>query len=201
MITDWYYTSDELENWIVDSTQFHFEMVDQNGITREFLNRNNQHYFSGGSSYFAGIKYSKSEREYYYQQFSSNYQDSYNISINPALNSYWGEQITFYLNDLHFTYDYLFDEVINIETNGHYEYLRINSDGIQGDSLFGSKFKILDRFEVDNHWYENVFHFHLEDFKSSWNEFTITDVYYAQNTGLLRYEMNNGLVFERVRKD
>lgn len=197
MITDWYYTSDELEKWIVDSTQFRFEMIDQNGITREFVNGTNSHYFSEGTGYFAGIKYSRTQREYYYQMFTSNYNDNFNISLNPALNTYWGEQISFSLADLRFTYDFIFDEIIYIETDRHYEHLRINSDGIQNDSLFKSTFQVIQNFEVNNQVYATVFHFHLADFQSNWTPNTITDVYYAQEKGLVQYNINNGLVLKR----
>jgi hypothetical protein len=196
-ITDWYYTSDDLEKWIVDSTQFRFEMIDQNGITREFINRSNEHYFSEGNSYFAGVKYSRSQREYFYQQFKSNYNDNFNISITPEHKSYWGEQISFNISDLHFSYDFFFNEVLSIETNGQSKHVIIYTDGIQSDSLFKSTFQLIDIFEVGDQSYERVFHFHLNDFKSIWNENTITDVYYAQGVGLVQYNINNGLILKR----
>ena len=202
MITDWYYTSDELEKWIPDSTELNFIMHDQNGISRDYLNWWNNHNFSGGSSSFAGVTYHKSQREYYYQSFRSNYFDEYSISIDPAFNDdYWGEQIRFEINNVGFQYDFMFEEILDLDVNDHRESLQVSSEGIESDSLFKSTFELLDSYRVGNTTYGKTFHFELLDMQQYWDEFTIIEIYYAQNTGLLRYEMKNGLVFERVTRE
>jgi len=177
---------------------FNWYFSSENGISREFINRENAHYFLGGSSAFAGVTFHKSQREYFYQNFSSNYGDKLSISIDLLFqDGYWGEHLTFYLNDLNFTYDFMFDEIINLESIGHYESLRITSAGIESDALFQSKFEVLENVRVNEVTYPKIFHFQLADFKELWTDYTITHVYYAQKTGLLKYGLNNGLIFVR----
>lgn len=197
MITDWYYTSDELEKWLVDTTQFRFEMVDQYGITREFVNRTNSHGFSESTGYIAFIKDQQSNREYFYQQFQSNYNDNFSIGIDPETNSFIGEQISFSFADMDFTYDLLIEKVVRGRLNNQFKTLNINSEGIQEDSLFKSKFEIITNFETSNQVYEKVFHFHLADFESYWTPTTITDIYFAQKIGLIQYNVKNGQVLKR----
>lgn len=198
-ITDWYYVSDDLKEWlVVDSINFRFMVKDNHSIGREFVMIENGHEFSPGSSYFAGIKYHVSQRENYYQRFGSNYGDSYSISLNPTFNDdIFGEQIDFYLQNLSFSYDFKFEEIIRLETNNQYRWLTITSEGIEDNTLFQSTVEFLDEITMNDQIYFDILHFQLKDFEPFWNENTITEVYYARKLGLLRYKMNNGLTFER----
>ncbi|MFA9389215.1 MAG: hypothetical protein ACERKD_05385 [Prolixibacteraceae bacterium] len=89
------------------------------------------------------------------------------------------------------------EEITSIEVNSYHENLPVSSDGIETDKRFKSSWAIIDSLTVRNLNYTNVFHFQLNDFQEHWNAFTITDVYYAQKVGLIKYKMNNGLNFER----
>lgn len=197
MITTWYYTSDEIEKWLVDSTQFQVTMQDQNGIAREFKNWNNVHTFTSGAGYFAGIKTHKSQNEYYHQQFRSSYFDEFTVSVYPKLNEVLGDQLDFGINSTMFKYDFIHEEIVSIDVNNHHEALRINSEGIENDTLFSSTFEIIENYAMNGTNYGTSFHFTLNDFSYLWDEFTITEVYFAQGTGLLQYKMKNGLVFKR----
>lgn len=197
-ITKWHYTSDELEKWLIDSSNLRFFMVDQNGISREFVNFQNVHDFSEGRSYFAGVNYSISQRENFYQNFGSNYNDVLSASINPAYDDCcYGERFTFSLNSLSFTYDFLLEMIVLIETNCNYLNLLISSEGVEDEPLICSKVEFVDEFQIGQTTYSNVLHFVLSDFKSDWAKYTVTEVYYAQQIGLLSYKYNNGLVFNR----
>lgn len=200
-ITDWYYTSDEQEKWMADSTISTFKMIDENGISREFYRSQSDHYYLGGSSYFAGIKYHKSQREYSYQRFRSNYNDDYYIDIHASFDDETnGGDITFSLNDTEFKYDYSFDELVRIGIADTTKWLRTNSAGIQ-DDLFQSSFEFIDDYTLDGKTYDRVFHFHLDDFEEYRNPKTITDIYYAQKLGLVRFETNAGIIVNRVSNE
>lgn len=197
VITDWYYLDEEQKGWLVDSTNLSFVMCDQNGISRAFVQNEKDHYFLEGSSFFAGIKHGMSQREYYYQNFQSNYQDRLNISMHADIESdISGGDLWISLNDLTFSYDYFHEEITKIELRDTMVWLSVTSDGIE-DSMFNSTLMFLDEYTQDDITYEDVFYFNLNDFHAIWNDNTITELYFSKGIGLLRYNLNNGLVFKR----
>ena len=197
-ITDWYYTSDEQENWITDSTIMRFQMMDENGITREFYRFESDHYYLGGSSYFAGIKYHKSQREYSFQRFRSNYNDNYYIDIHASFDDdIDGGDFTFSLNDVEFMYDYSYNEIVRLGVADTLKWLHTNSAGIQ-DDLFHSSVEFIDNYTLDGTSYARVFHFQLNDFSEYWTPNTVTEVYYAQMLGLVRFVTNAGVTVDRI---
>ncbi len=68
---------------------------------------------------------------------------------------------------------------------------------VEDELLICSKVEFVDEFQIGQTTYSNVLHFVLSDFKSDWAKYTVTEVYYAQQIGLLSYKYNNGLVFNR----
>lgn len=197
-ITQWYKVHEDTKLWLTDSSGFCFRMADQNGITREYINYQNTHDFSKGESFFGGVKYRISQRENYYQSFSSTFNDVFSFSLSPGYDDgYWGERISLSINSLSFTYDFLLDKLVSVETNCNYLTLTITSSGIENDSLIHSTIDFYDEFELNRTTYPHVFHFILSDFQSEWTEYTVAEVFYAQQIGLLRYKYNNGLVFNR----
>ncbi|HOO83271.1 MAG TPA: hypothetical protein PLS94_01795 [Prolixibacteraceae bacterium] len=194
-----YHLSDTISQWLVsDSVFMRFEMTDNNGINREYFMHANEHDETLGSSYFMGIKTQVSFTEYYFQRFRSNYSDEFSISLYPSYNDdVYGEQIHFSLNDLSFHYDNHLNIITNIYMGSHYLNLRITSEGVEDDSLISSSLCFPGSFSINGKEYSKLFHFKLNDLKEYWDDYTITDIYYAQGVGLLRYDMNNGLIFTR----
>jgi len=193
--------TDSITEWVVtDTSLFRFEMTDNKGISREFVIRTNEHDYSLGSSYFMGIKTSVTHTEYYYQHFQSNYFDTFSFYIYPAdSEEMFGESIQFYINTLGFHFDFKHKVVTNIYLDNHYKDIFITSAGIESDTLLNSVFTTLDSLTVNGIVYFNLFHFQLNDLSEYWDDYTITDIYFAQKTGLVRYRMNNGLVFDRFK--
>jgi hypothetical protein len=66
----------------------------------------------------------------------------------------------------------------------------------QGEEIF-SEVEILDSYSTSFHEYDTVMFFQLQDFKDKWGDFTVNKIYMAKNIGLIKYEMNNGISFER----
>lgn len=197
-ITKWYKVSEETKLWLADSSGFCFRMADQNGITREYLNEQNTHDFSEGESFFGGVKYRISQRENYYQSFSSTFNDVFSFSLSPGYDDgYWGERISLSINSLSFTYDFLLDRLVTVETNFNYLSHKITSSGVENDSLIHSTIDFYDEIELNGTIYPHVFHFILSDFQQNWTEYTVTEVYYARKLGLLEYRYKNGLSFTR----
>lgn len=194
-----YYLSDTITHWLVSDTAFmRFEVVDNNGIDREYFMHANEHDNTIGSSYFMGVKTQVSFTEYCYQRFRSNYFDEFSIYLYPSFNDdVYGEQIHFSINDLSFHYDNNLNIVTDIYFGSHYLNLRITSDGVEDKSLISSSLSFLDSISINGKEYSNLFHFKLNDLKEYWDDYTITDIYFAQGVGLLRYDMYNGLIFTR----
>lgn len=200
-ITDWYFTSDEQEKWLADSTQTKFQMVDQNGITREFVLSEDDHYFLGGSSFFAGVKYQKSQREYFYQRYRSNYGDQYYFDIDASYqNDITGESMTLDLNGTSLNYDFYLNEITHLSLPDTSKSLRITSEGIE-DELFQSDISFMTDYRYGDKVYPKVFHFKLKDFTDNLTSNTIVEVLYAQHSGLLYYSSYDGLVFNRMPSD
>ncbi len=197
-ITTWYKVSGETKLWLTDSSDFCFRMADQNGITREYLNVQNTHDFSEGESFFCGIKYQISQRENYYQSFYSTFNDVFSFSLSPGCdNDYWGDRFSLSINSLSFTYDFLLERLVIIETNCNYLSHTITTSGVENDSLIHSTIDFYDEIELNGTIYPHVFHFILSDFQQNWTEYTVTEVYYARKLGLLEYRYKNGLSFTR----
>ena len=194
-----YHLSDTISQWLVsDSVFMRFEMFDNNGISREYFMHANEHDETLGSSYFMGIKTQVSFTEYYFQRFWSNYSDEFSISLYPSYNDdVYGEQIHFSMNNLSFHYDNKLNLVTNIHLGSHYLNLRITSEGVEDDSLILSSLSFPGLITINGQKYSNLFHFKLDDLQEYWDDYTITDIYYAHGVGLLRYDMNNGLIFTR----
>lgn len=199
LTTRWYSCSNELAKWAVtDSQSFRSMFVDNYGITREYIIENNDHEYSLGSSWFAGIKYEVSHREYYLQMFKSNYGDDYHISLQTTHDTLeFGEYFMFSINDLEFEYNFLHDEIVDIETNGERIRLSISSDGIESDTLLKSKLTFLDTLTIDQFHYSRAFHFELNDLSEYWTDQTVKEIIYTQKEGLVCYILNDGNVFNR----
>lgn len=197
-ITNWYFTTDEQEKWLADSTLTSFQMIDQHGITREYVSWESDHYFLGGSSYFAGIKYQESQREYYYQRYRSNYGDNYYFDIDASYqDGATGPSMTFDLNGTSFEFDFSLNEITRLGIADTSKWLRINSEGIN-DELFKSTVSFVSDYSFNDVVLSEVFVFELKDFHDNWDERTMTKLVYAQNSGILYYKMNNGLEFQRI---
>lgn len=194
-----YNLSDTIQNWVTDSTLLRFEMIDNNSIAREFVIGTNEHDYSLGSSYFMGIKTDVSFREYFFQSYRSNYADNYSFYLYPAYpDGIEGECIHFHFNELGFHYDFKLKIVTDIYLGIQSKNIFISSEQIESDTLLLSTFSYVDSLIVRDHIYTNLFHFHLNDLKEYWTDFTVTDIYFAQNDGLVRYKINMGLVFDRL---
>jgi hypothetical protein len=192
--------NDEHKDWIVnDSTLLKFSVSDQNAITRQFKGSKTENEFTYGSSYIMGIKTQVTHREYYYQSFQSNYADNYSIYLYPGYNDNTNcGQIHFSFNHILFHYDFEFSQITQIEVNSNYISSIITTKGVESGSKILSTVEIIDSFAFNNHSYNKVIHFVLNDLNEHWNENTITEFFYAQKKGLLTYTMNNGLVFKRI---
>lgn len=193
-----YHLSDTIQNWVTDTSLLRFDMIDSNGITREFMIGRKEHDYSMGTSYFMGIKTDVIYREYIHQSFFSNYADGFSFYLYPAFpNVIEGERIHFHFNELGFHCDFKLKIITDIYLGSQHKEIFISSEQIESDTLLLSTFEYVDSLIINDMVYTNLFHFQLNDLTEHWTDFTITDIFYAQKTGLIRYRMNNGLVFDR----
>ena len=202
MITTWYHTSDELEEWLIASNLKSFRMIDQNGISREFVRYENSHNFTQGSSYFAGIKHRMHQKEDYYQAYRSSFLDHFTFMITAAFgednegDSYWGEQIHIRFNQIHFNYDFKFNEILNLSVNQEHRHVFVSTAGIE-DTLLNSSISLFDTLILDSSHYGKTLHFLLDDLHEYWDQETVTELYFTQDYGLIYYKTNNGIEYYR----
>lgn len=192
------YCDDENKGWITsDSLGFNFIIVDNNGISQSFSMNVNNYEFTKSSTSFLGINTDMTFREHYYQSYYSNYDIKYSISLTAGFEPY-RDNLSVDLDEIGFTYDFKFNTISilytdlgiksKLETDRGYE--------LEGEDIF-STVNIYDTYSTSSDTYEDVLHFQLNDFRDNWGDFTLTDIFIAKNIGLIKYELNNGVTFER----
>ncbi|MDD4646013.1 MAG: hypothetical protein PHY99_08500, partial [Bacteroidales bacterium] len=58
---------------------------------------------------------------------------------------------------------------------------------------------ILDSLTVDGFTYSGIIHFNFRDFTDKWTPLTIREVYLAKQYGLVKYSLENGITYERIK--
>lgn len=197
--TYYYYFSQSNRKWIeLNSESNNFIMKDSNGINNNFIFLYTDNMFNKGSTSYLGVVTEVTYREYIYKEFTSNYNSSLSISLAANRNPF-GDEFEFQLNNLSFSYNFKFNKVIYVKLDDNKKrdnMTDINFESGEAGKIY-STVKIFDSLIVNMKTYYNVIHFSLNDFKDEWENFTITDIYYAKEYGLIKYIYHNGIYYER----
>lgn len=190
------YFDEANKDWVIDSELGdHFIMKDNNGISQSFAMNEDHYEFSKSWSIFLGITTEITNTEYHYQNFSSNYGTRFSLSLTARSDPY-GDEIYISLNDLGFSYDFSFETIGRMDTPFGYLSKMMYDTGY-GDEQISSQVEILDSFEVNGLNYSGVLHFTFNDFRPYWQDFTIKEIYVAKKIGLIQFQLNNGITYER----
>ena len=188
-----FYFQEEHKAWFTDFEYGdHFVMKDENGISQSFRLSYEDYYFDKSWGGILGFTTHMSHTEYRYQEFVSNFGNSFHVSMRAAWPPF-GDLLSMEVNDIYFTYDFSFNVLSHIDTPYGYKWLTMMEDEYDANATIYSKAQFLNNYELNGVVYENVLRFELKDFTESWHETTITEFYVAQRIGLIKFKYNNGL--------
>ncbi len=172
-----------------------FVMVDNNGISQVFtLKSNHRDYIISTSSSLGSTTITKEEN--IYQQYLSDFGNEFEIFLRTGIENY-GDDIYFECAKIGFAYDPKYKTLIRVNTYFGNLGQPFNTNG--GGYLNGllSHAEILNHYSTRYHEYDQVMYFNLKDLKEKWDNKTVVKIYIAKKIGLIKYELNNGIYYER----
>ncbi len=192
------YFQEENKGWLTaDSLGYNFVIIDNNGISQSFTMNRDNYEFSKSWGSFLGVNTDMTHTEYHYQAYTSNYGILYSLSLTAGFKPF-GDELYVVLDRIGFAYDLKFQTISRLSTDIGIKSKLMTDEGyeLQGEDIF-STVEFSDTYLTNQSSYDNVLHFQLKDFINNWDKFTVTDIYIAKNIGLIKYELNNGIVYER----
>lgn len=171
-----------LSNFKADSL---VSFIDNNQILHNIYYQSINNSSVGSSSKFIGIKTSQTFSEYSGQYFNGiNFRGYISLSAVKKSKNLSSDILSVSLNSINFMYDLDLKKIVTVNLNTDYEY-----DNIMSEIVF------LDTLKINNKSYNNVLNFKLKDFSNKWDSYTVTDLYIAKGSGLIKFKTQNGLEF------
>lgn len=190
--------SEENEDWVPETLgEDSFTMIDNNDISHGFVMTNEDHYMDKSWGGYFGITTHMTFTEYRYRAYTSTYGITFHCSIRASTWEPYGDEIYISVNDIEFRYDLALDTVTMVATPSCRLSYSETSEGYEGDEIISTA-EVLDTLTAGGIIYEDVLSFRLEDCPTSRSSFTIREICYAKGVGLVRFEMQNGTVYERT---
>jgi len=190
------YLDNDTREWATeDKYGDYFVMVDNNSISQTFTCKSNHHDTSLISTSRSILKNEIYYEERIYQTFTSNFGIEFEIYLQPAFDTN-GDDIYFEISRIGFGYDQKFNILNRVNTYFGNIGQRFDSNGNYINVLKSSAI-ILDKFSTKYHDYDDVMYFQLNDLTNKWDKLTVVKIYCAKKVGLIRYELNNGVIYER----
>jgi len=192
-----YVVESENKGWLFDGTVGSgFVMTGSNGISEGFTMYRDQHEFTeGGSGYFF-ITTEISKRESFHQAFSSTFGHNLSITLSASFPPF-GNDLYINLYEIGFAYDLKYNEVSRLDTPFGHKSKTMTDQGYAGYIIIGSTAEILNQVEINAYTYNHVLKFVLQDFSESWTDYTVREMYFAKNYGLVKFVFNNGIEVTR----
>jgi hypothetical protein len=188
-----YFFDEENRGWMINAEPGdNFLMTDSHGITQGFKMNNDSYYFNEGSSGILVFTTKISRWEYRYQAFMSNYGLCFSLSLTAG-DKPFGDELYINLANFAFAYDLKLNTVSRLDTPYGYKSKIRTNKGYEEDEPISSIVEFIDSMEIGDSIYSNVLHFSFDDFREEWSEFTITDIYIARESGLVKYRYHNGV--------
>lgn len=183
-------------NWIPNHSIYqNFNMVDDYGISQNFYFQYINKYFQESSSSVFGVTTQTSKRENIYVKYVSMYNLYFSILL-VALGEDRGDEISVSLEDLSFTYSFKNKVISRISFQNNYLQNSIDNNGGENQPL-KSTVTFLDTLQIDNKTYTNVMKFQLKDFENLVKPNSITEIFLAQNYGLVKFKTKSALSWQR----
>lgn len=196
-----FYFKEENTAWLPpDSSGDNFIMIDNNNISQSFVMLGENCEFDQTWGGFLGINTLTTNTEYHYKNYSSSFGYSHSISLRAGWSPF-GDEINISLGQMSFRYDIDEEVISDLNTNFGYKSMSYTEDGYEVESVpIKSTVEILETYTTKHKQYDNVLFFDLKDFINDWESLTITKIYVAKNIGLIKFELNNGISYERKPK-
>ncbi len=173
-------------------------MQDENGISYGFSLIDSSYYFGKSWSSFFGITTNISYKEYHYQNFISNYGQSFHLSLTAGFPPY-GDDLYFGMGDISVSYDLAENTISRLDVFSFHKSQIRTDEGYEQDEEILSKVDMLHNFEIGDTSYSIVLHFKLEDFTEELYKHSLKEIFIAKNYGLVKYVLNSGLEVVRIR--
>ncbi len=195
--TKYNYLEEETKAWSIPDSlnKTSFEMVDNKGISSTFNELTTQISFSTGQSGFLFIPVRKSQTENIYISCNSNYGLNFSMYLYAGFDVF-GDYLNMNLGETNFSYDFKYKELSSVGIKNAYISRIVTDEGLEGEKIF-SKVEIIDNYTIGDKKYAQVLHFRLNDFETKIDIFTITDIYYAKQIGLIKYSYPNRVTMVR----
>lgn len=191
------YVLNENKEWLVTGDQnSQFIMVDNNSISQSFSMNGNSSDFSESTSGYFFIRTKVTKTESYTQSFSSNFGQGLSY-ILTAGDSPYGDELYVSLNEISFAYDFKFNVLSRLSFAGNYMSKSRTDKGFEVKKDFNSSIEFLDSLVVNGKQYSGIMHFTFLDFNDKWTKFTVKELFIAKHIGLIKYSLNNGIIYER----
>ena len=192
------YFQPENMGWITpDTIRSHFVVVDDKGISSSFTMQQNSHEFNTSWATILGITTNLTNREYHYQTYGSTYGIPFSLSLSAGFKPF-GDELYIELARVGFSYDLKFETITRVNTDFGNKSKNMTNNAYEPGHGMLSNAEILNSFSTSYHDYDTVLFFQLLDFEDKWDDFTVVKIYVAKEIGLVKFELNNGLSFERL---
>jgi len=187
----------ENKDWITSyEIGDNFIMKDNNGISHSFSMTDNSYYFSESEGGYFFVTTHKSNTEYHYQNFTSNYGTQFSLSLTAGFEPF-GDDIYIKLDNIGFVYDFKFQTISRIDSPFGYLSKTMTDKGYEKNVTINSTVEIIDSYIVNESRYLEVLHFTFKDYVEKWEAYTVKEIFVAKKYGLIKYILNNDLIFER----
>jgi hypothetical protein len=195
-----FYFEEEHIAWLpADTLDDVFLMRDNNGITTSFYKNGDDYYFNKSWTSVLGINTRMSLTEYRYLNYASPFGGSLHISLTAGWPPY-GDELYVSLNGTAFSWDFNFNTVTRIEYGDRYLSKMMVDDDYEETDKIHSTVEFLDTLRTAERLYHDVMHFTFLD-QNTGNDphpFGVKHIYLARYWGLIRYDLENGMWYERV---
>ncbi len=192
-----YYVSNDNKVWLTnDSIGDSFVMTDQNGISQSFTMQSNYTDFDKSWGGYFFITTHRSYREQYYQDYGSTYDTGFSLSLSALWDSY-GDEISVQVGRTYFTYNFNYQKMSRLGCGDSYMSMTMTDQGYEEENETYSTLSLLDSLRVGNILYREVLHFTCLDLAEEWEDYTVKEIYLAKHYGLIKYALQNGLVYSR----
>ena len=189
--------SAENKDWLTDyELGDNFIMLDDNNISHGFSMTENSYYFNRSESGYFFITTHKENTEYHYQNFTSNYGVRFSLSLTAGFAPY-GDDIYISLDDIGFDYDLTYKTIARIDCPFGYLSKTMTDTGYENNVTINSTVEYIDFYNINDVRYAGVLHFTFKDYVEQWDNYTVREIFVAKKYGLIKYRLNNGLIFER----
>lgn len=190
--------AEENSDWLpAETDENSFIMTDNLGITHGFVIQGEEHYLDKSWGGFLGLNTHMTFTEYRYRAFGSTYGLSYYAALRATTWEPYGDHLSIEVDEISFKYDLGLHVISHLRTpTGTISKVETSEGYSPGEDIM-STCEILDSLTVNDRTYFEVIYFTLNDFSGNWNDFTVREIYFAKEYGLIKFLLNDGTCYLR----